>query len=30
MVDQDILAKKLAELVDRISRVRKHCPDAPA
>lgn len=27
MVDQDILAKKLAELVDRISRVRKHCPE---
>lgn len=29
MVDQDILARKLAELVDRISRVRTHCPEDP-
>lgn len=27
MVDQDVLARKLAELVDKISRVRMHCPD---
>jgi uncharacterized protein YutE (UPF0331/DUF86 family) len=29
MVDLDILSRKLAELRDRLARVREHCPATP-
>jgi uncharacterized protein YutE (UPF0331/DUF86 family) len=29
MVDLDVLSRKLAELRDRLARVREHCPASP-
>jgi ribosomal protein S15P/S13E len=29
MVDANVVAMKLGELVDRINRVREHCPADP-
>jgi uncharacterized protein YutE (UPF0331/DUF86 family) len=30
VVDRQVVAAKLAELADRLARVRKHCPATPA